>query len=148
MSITIAESARALAMNFPADLKIPDAISDLERDLDALISLIRQHAVESVIHLAARIGVLSDAEPHISTLVNVVGTSNVLEAARLTGIHRVVLASSIMRQAGRGLPHLPGDYPAPRNLYGATKLCSDKLFVAANNIAGGHRTRFSVVPPA
>ena len=35
--ITIAESARALAMNFPADLKIPDAISDLERDLDALI---------------------------------------------------------------------------------------------------------------
>jgi UDP-N-acetylglucosamine 4,6-dehydratase/5-epimerase len=31
------------------------------------------------------------------------------------------------------------------NLYGATKLCSDKLFVAANNIAGGHRTRFAVV---
>ncbi|MEZ4213184.1 MAG: polysaccharide biosynthesis protein [Nitrospira sp.] len=33
----------------------------------------------------------------------------------------------------------------PINLYGATKLVSDKLFVAANNIAGGHRTRFSVV---
>jgi len=33
----------------------------------------------------------------------------------------------------------------PINLYGATKLCSDKLFIAANNIAGGHRTRFSVV---
>ena len=101
------------------------AVAGDVRDLDALISLIRQHAVESVIHLAARIGVLSDAEPHISTLVNVVGTSNVLEAARLTGIHRVVLASSIMRQAGRGLPHLPGDYPAPRNLYGATKLVAE-----------------------
>ena len=33
----------------------------------------------------------------------------------------------------------------PINLYGATKLASDKLFVAANNMAGGHRTRFSVV---
>ncbi|MGO8019927.1 polysaccharide biosynthesis protein, partial [Rhizobium leguminosarum] len=33
----------------------------------------------------------------------------------------------------------------PINLYGATKLASDKLFVAANNIAGGHRTRFAVV---
>src|SRR6185503_18170208 len=33
----------------------------------------------------------------------------------------------------------------PVNLYGATKLCSDKLFVAANNLAGGHRTRFAAV---
>ena len=33
----------------------------------------------------------------------------------------------------------------PINLYGATKLCSDKLFVAANNLAGKHNTRFSVV---
>ncbi len=33
----------------------------------------------------------------------------------------------------------------PINLYGATKLCSDKLFIAANNLAGKHRTRFSVV---
>jgi UDP-N-acetylglucosamine 4,6-dehydratase/5-epimerase len=34
---------------------------------------------------------------------------------------------------------------SPVNLYGATKLASDKLFIAANNMAGGHRTRFSVV---
>lgn len=95
------------------------------RDLNALTAVIRQHAVESVIHLAARIGVLTDAEPHLSTLVNVVGTSNVLEAARLAGVRRVVIASSIMRQAGRGLPHVPGDYPAPRNLYGATKLVAE-----------------------
>ena len=33
----------------------------------------------------------------------------------------------------------------PINLYGATKLASDKLFVAANNVAGGHKTRFAVV---
>ena len=33
----------------------------------------------------------------------------------------------------------------PINLYGATKLCSDKIFIAANNLAGKHRTRFSVV---
>jgi nucleoside-diphosphate-sugar epimerase len=36
-----------------------------------------------------------------------------------------VIASSIMRQAGSGLPHTAGDYPAPRNLYGATKLVAE-----------------------
>jgi nucleoside-diphosphate-sugar epimerase len=95
------------------------------RDLEAVKTAIRQNAVRSIIHLAARIGALTDAEPHLSVLVNVVGTSNVLEAARTEGVRRVVLASSIMRQAGRGLPYMPGDYPAPRNLYGATKLVAE-----------------------
>jgi UDP-glucose 4-epimerase len=122
------------------------------RDLDLLAATIREHAVERVIHLAARIGVLTDAEPHLSTLINVVGASNVLEAARLGGLRRVVLASSIMRQAGRGLPYLPGDYPAPRNLYGATKLVAefeadlyrrnyglDAVVVAISATLGGRR---------
>lgn len=95
------------------------------RDLELVKAAIRENAVCSIIHLAARIGVLTDAEPHLSIQVNVMGTSNVLEAARIEGVRRVVLASSIMRQAGRGLPHMPGDYPAPRNLYGATKLVAE-----------------------
>jgi UDP-glucose 4-epimerase len=95
------------------------------RDLELVKAAIRENAVRSIIHLAARIGVLTDAEPHLSIQVNVMGTSNVLEAARIEGVRRVVFASSIMRQAGRGLPHMPGDYPAPRNLYGATKLVAE-----------------------
>lgn len=108
-------------------LPVPDVLGvagDI-RDLDAVVDTVRRHRVERIVHLAARIGVLTDAEPHASILVNVVGTSNVLEAARQAAVKRVVLASSIMRQAGHGLPHSGGDFPAPRNLYGATKLVAE-----------------------
>ena len=60
---------------------------------------------------------------------NVIGAQNVIDAAIENGVKRVVALST--------------DKAAnPINLYGATKLCSDKLFVAANNLAGKHKTRF------
>src|SRR5262249_3492635 len=63
---------------------------------------------------------------------NVHGAENVIAAAIENEVEKVVALST--------------DKAAnPINLYGATKLVSDKLFVAANNLAGGHRTRFSVV---
>src|SRR5205814_7075494 len=63
---------------------------------------------------------------------NVYGAENVIHAALACEVERVIALST--------------DKAAnPINLYGATKLASDKLFVAANNIAGGRRTRFSVV---
>src|SRR5208337_2978212 len=59
------------------------------------------------------------------------GAQNVINVAIDQGVKRVIALST--------------DKAAnPINLYGATKLCSDKLFVAANNMTGGHRTRFSV----
>src|SRR6185312_2368650 len=60
------------------------------------------------------------------------GAENVIHAA-LAGDVDKVIALSTDKAAN------------PINLYGATKLASDKLFVAANNMAGGHRTRFAVV---
>ena len=58
--------------------------------------------------------------------------NNIIDAAIINNVKRVVAIST--------------DKAAnPINLYGATKLCSDKLFVAANNLAGQHKTRFSVV---
>jgi UDP-N-acetylglucosamine 4,6-dehydratase len=63
---------------------------------------------------------------------NVLGAANIIDAAIDRNVSRV-LALSTDKAAN------------PINLYGATKLCSDKLFVAANGYSGMHRTRFSVV---
>lgn len=63
---------------------------------------------------------------------NVLGAQNLIEACLDSGVKRVVALST-------------DKAAAPINLYGATKLCSDKLFVAANNIKGNRDIRFSVV---
>jgi UDP-N-acetylglucosamine 4,6-dehydratase/5-epimerase len=63
---------------------------------------------------------------------NIHGAENVIHASLANDVDKVIALST--------------DKAAnPINLYGATKLVSDKLFVAANNVAGGYRTRFSVV---
>ncbi|NLA91386.1 MAG: UDP-N-acetylglucosamine 4,6-dehydratase (inverting) [Synergistaceae bacterium] len=63
---------------------------------------------------------------------NVMGASNVVNAAIANNVRRVVALST-------------DKATNPINLYGATKLCSDKIFIAGNNLTGGVRTRFSVV---
>jgi FlaA1/EpsC-like NDP-sugar epimerase len=63
---------------------------------------------------------------------NVLGAENVVQACLDNGVRRVVALST-------------DKAAAPVNLYGATKLCSDKLFIAANNIKGKRNLRFSVV---
>src|SRR5208337_3549069 len=63
---------------------------------------------------------------------NILGAQNVIEACLDCGVKRVVALST-------------DKAAAPTNLYGATKLCSDKLFTAANNIKGDRDIRFSVV---
>ena len=63
---------------------------------------------------------------------NISGSDNVIQAALENEVEKVIALST-------------DKSVNPVNLYGATKLVSDKLFVAANNIAGGHRTSFAVV---
>ncbi|MGA2394432.1 MAG: UDP-N-acetylglucosamine 4,6-dehydratase (inverting) [Candidatus Lustribacter sp.] len=89
--------------------------------------------VDYVIHAAALKQVpAAEYNPMECIKTNVYGAENVIAAAIETGVERVIALST--------------DKAAnPVNLYGATKLCSDKLFVAANNVAGGRRTRFAVV---
>lgn len=101
------------AVSFDRDVNADDDVTDL----DAVIAAVEAHRPRAIVHLAAMVGVATDADPHTATIVNVVGTSNVLEAARRTGTTRVVLASSIMRQAGTS--------GGPRNLYGAHKLVAE-----------------------
>jgi UDP-N-acetylglucosamine 4,6-dehydratase len=89
--------------------------------------------VDYVVHAAALKQVpAAEYNPMECIKTNVYGAENVIAAAIETGVERVIALST--------------DKAAnPVNLYGATKLCSDKLFVAANNVAGGRRTRFAVV---
>ena len=89
--------------------------------------------IDFVIHAAALKQVpAAEYNPMECIKTNVYGAENVIHAALANEVERIIALST--------------DKAAnPINLYGATKLASDKLFVAANNMAGGHRTTFSVV---
>jgi UDP-N-acetylglucosamine 4,6-dehydratase/5-epimerase len=89
--------------------------------------------VDVVVHAAALKQVpAAEYNPMECIKTNVLGAQNVIEACMDTNVSRVVALST-------------DKAAAPINLYGATKLCSDKLFVAANNIKGSRDLRFSVV---
>ena len=89
--------------------------------------------VDYVIHAAAMKHVhIAEYNPDECVKTNVGGAENVINAALETNVERVVALST-------------DKACAPINLYGATKLTSDKLFVAANNITGFKNIRFSVV---
>jgi UDP-N-acetylglucosamine 4,6-dehydratase/5-epimerase len=101
------------------------------RDRDRLIQAM--NGVDYVIHAAALKQVpAAEYNPMECIKTNVHGAENVIHAALAANVEKVIALST--------------DKAAnPINLYGATKLVSDKLFVAANNVVGGHPTRFSVV---
>ena len=101
------------------------------RDQDRLRRALEQ--VDTVVHAAALKQVpAAEYNPMEFVKTNVLGAENVIQACLDTGVRRVVALST-------------DKAAAPINLYGATKLCSDKLFIAANNIKGKRDLRFSVV---
>ena len=101
------------------------------RDKDRLYRAF--YGVDYIIHAAALKHVpLSERNPFEAVKTNVLGAENIINAAIDCEVKRVIALST--------------DKAAnPVNLYGATKLCSDKLFVAGNSYSGYHGTRFSVV---
>ena len=101
------------------------------RDKDRLVRAFK--GVDFVIHAAAMKHVhLAEYNPDECIKTNIGGAQNVIHAALETGVQNVVALST-------------DKACAPINLYGATKLTSDKLFVAANNIKGANPIKFSVV---
>ena len=91
------------------------------------------NGVDVVIHAAALKQVpTAEYNPFECIKTNVLGAQNIIEACLSSGVTHVVALST-------------DKAAAPINLYGATKLCSDKLFIAANNIHGAQNIRFSVV---
>ncbi len=89
--------------------------------------------IDTVVHAAALKQVpAAEYNPFEFIKTNVLGAQNVIEACLDKNVRRVVALST-------------DKAAAPINLYGATKLCSDKLFIAGNNFKGGRNLRFSVV---
>lgn len=101
------------------------------RDLPRLVTAMR--GVDFVIHAAALKQVpAAEYNPMECIKTNILGAENVIDAAYANGVKKVIALST-------------DKAASPINLYGATKLVSDKLFVSANNLAGDRETRFSVV---
>jgi len=101
------------------------------RDKERLVKAMQ--GIDYVIHAAAMKHVhIAEYNPDECVKTNVTGAKNLIEACLETNVKRVVALST-------------DKACAPVNLYGATKLTSDKLFIAANNIKGSKDIRFSVV---
>ncbi|WP_152286904.1 UDP-N-acetylglucosamine 4,6-dehydratase (inverting) [Flavicella marina] len=121
-----------MSQEFPEDVfpAIRYFIGDV-RDKSRLVRAFE--GIDIVIHAAAMKHVhLAEYNPMECVKTNINGAENVIEAALECGVKDVVALST-------------DKAAAPINLYGATKLASDKLFIAANNIKGTRKIKFSVV---
>lgn len=118
-----------MAQDF-TDARVRFFIGDV-RDKDRLYRAF--DGVDIVIHAAAlkHVGAC-EYNPFEAIKTNINGAQNIIEAAIDRGVEKVIALST-------------DKAASPLNLYGATKLASDKLFVAANSYAGDKKTRFSVV---
>ena len=118
--------------NFPED-KFPQIrffLGDI-RDRSRLTRALE--GIEIVIHAAALKQVpAAEYNPFEFIKTNVLGSENLLQSCLDTNVSRLVALST-------------DKAAAPINLYGATKLCSDKLFIAANNVVGNRNLKFSIV---
>ena len=120
-----------MAENFKADDRVEFVIGDV-RDIERLTEVMRD--VDFVVHAAAtKIVPTAEYNPVECIKTNINGAINVIEAAKRNNVKSVVALSTDKASS-------------PANLYGATKLASDKLFVAANSPkSNSTNTRFSVV---
>jgi len=119
-----------MAKKFQGDDRIRFFIGDV-RDRERLYRAL--DGVDYVVHAAAtKIVPTAEYNPFECVKTNVNGAVNVIDACIDKGVKRCVALSTDKASQ-------------PVNLYGATKLCSDKLFIAGNSYAGGKDTRFAIV---
>jgi UDP-N-acetylglucosamine 4,6-dehydratase (inverting) len=119
-----------MAKKFDGDPRVRFFIGDV-RDKERLYRAL--DGVDFVVHAAAtKIVPTAEYNPFECVKTNVIGAMNLIDACIDKGVSRVVALSTDKASS-------------PINLYGATKLASDKLFVAGNSYSGAHRSRFSVV---
>jgi UDP-N-acetylglucosamine 4,6-dehydratase len=119
-----------MAKLYQGDDRIRFFIGDV-RDKDRLCRAL--DGVDYVVHAAAtKIVPTAEYNPFECVKTNIHGAMNLIDACIDKGVKRVVALSTDKASS-------------PINLYGATKLVSDKLFVAGNSYSGGHDTRFAVV---
>lgn len=119
-----------MGLHFQNDSRLVFKIADV-RDYHRIEDVMK--GVDYVIHAAAqKIVPTAEFNPEECIKTNILGAMNIVRAARATGVERVVALSTDKASS-------------PINLYGATKLASDKLFVAANLDSAYEHTKFMVV---
>jgi FlaA1/EpsC-like NDP-sugar epimerase len=119
-----------MAKDYANDERVRFFVGDV-RDKDRLSRALK--GIDYVVHAAAtKIVPTAEYNPFECVKTNVIGAMNLIDACIDQGVKRVVALSTDKASS-------------PINLYGATKLTSDKLFVAANNIKGTRDIKFSVV---
>jgi UDP-N-acetylglucosamine 4,6-dehydratase (inverting) len=119
-----------MAKKFNSDPRVRFFVGDV-RDRERLYRAL--DGVDYVVHAAAtKIVPTAEYNPFECVKTNINGAMNLIDACIDKGVKRVVALST-------------DKACSPINLYGATKLASDKLFIAGNSYAGGHNTRFAVV---
>ena len=119
-----------MAKKFEGDKRVRFFIGDV-RDKDRLYRAL--DGVDYVVHAAAtKIVPTAEYNPFECVKTNINGAMNLIDACIDKGVKRVVALSTDKASS-------------PINLYGATKLASDKLFIAGNSYSGGNETRFAVV---
>lgn len=119
-----------MAKNYPNETRVRFFIGDV-RDKDRLMRAL--DGVDLVVHAAAtKIVPTAEYNPFECVKTNILGAMNIIDACIDKKISKVVALSTDKASS-------------PINLYGATKLTSDKLFVAANAYSGEHGTKFGVV---
>jgi len=119
-----------MAQKFEGDSRVEFIIGDV-RDKDRLSRAL--NGIDYVVHAAAtKIVPTAEYNPFECVKTNINGAMNLIDACIDQGVKRVVALSTDKASN-------------PINLYGATKLASDKLFIAGNSYAKTHKTRFSVV---
>lgn len=119
-----------MAKLFKDDPRVKFLIGDV-RDKDRLYRAL--DGIDYVVHAAAtKIVPTAEYDPFECVKTNVFGAMNLIDACIDRGVKRIVALSTDKASS-------------PANLYGATKLTSDRLFVSGNSYSGAHETRFSVV---
>ena len=119
-----------MAKLFKDDPRVRFMIGDV-RDKDRLYRVL--DGIDYVVHAAAtKIVPTAEYDPFECVKTNVIGAMNLIDACIDKGVKRIVALSTDKASA-------------PSNLYGATKLTSDRLFVSGNSYTGSHNTSFSVV---
>ena len=119
-----------MKLSYGDDPRVRFFLGDI-RDRDRLKTAL--HGVDYVVHAAALKQVdTAEYNPMEYVKTNILGSENVLQASIDASVKKVVALSTDKASS-------------PVNLYGATKLTADKLFIAGNHYAAGYETRFSVV---
>jgi len=119
-----------MAKSFKDDRRVRFLIGDI-RDKDRLYRAL--HGVDYVVHAAAtKIVPTAEYDPFECVKTNVFGAMNLIDVCIDRGVKKIVALSTDKASS-------------PANLYGATKLTSDRLFVSGNSYSGEHSTTFSVV---